>query len=192
VPYTAVSTLGGVHPTTCPHLLALRAEYADWNWYTEDGYIRYSLGMVRTTYEHRMVAERAFGEIPTGYHVHHVDNNRGNNSAANLEVLSPGEHARIHKYTLRVRMVCPGCGKEVDMPPALASKRQHCSQKCREKAQPSRRPEREVLWRQMHDVNNWTTLGRMYGVSDNAVRKWARRYGLDLSVCDGRRKGGDE
>lgn len=189
MPYTPVSTLCDVHPTSCPHLLALRAEYAEWNWYTEDGYIRYSKGDIRTTYEHRMVAERAFGEIPDGYHVHHVDADRGNNSAANLEVLSPGDHARLHTFALRVRLICPECGRQVDMPPALAAKRRHCSQACRLKAQyKAHRPTRERLWQQMREVGNWCAIARMYGVSDNAVRKWARRYELDLSVCDGRRK----
>lgn len=187
MPYTAVATLNEVHPTSCPHLLALRAEYADWNWYIENGYIRYSRGEnERTPHEHRMVAERAFGEIPDGHHVHHVDADRTNNAAANLAVLSPGEHSRLHKFSLRVRMVCPACGEAFELPPARAARRIHCSQECWALAR-SRRPSREHLWAHMRELRNWCALGRLYGVSDNAVRKWARRYGLDLSVCDGRR-----
>jgi len=28
------------------------------------------------------------------------------------------------------------------------------------------------------EKNNWTALGKQFKMSDNAVRKWARSYGL--------------
>jgi transposase-like protein len=40
----------------------------------------------------------------------------------------------------------------------------------------------------MQEIGNWSALGRHFGVSDNAVRKWAKRFGLDLSLCNGRYK----
>jgi len=39
------------------------------------------------------------------------------------------------------------------------------------------RPSRERLKSEI-SIMNWCSLGRKYGVSDNAVRKWARQYGL--------------
>jgi len=39
------------------------------------------------------------------------------------------------------------------------------------------RPSREVLASMMQN-HSWLALGREYGVSDNAVRKWAKSYGL--------------
>jgi len=32
----------------------------------------------------------------------------------------------------------------------------------------------------MNDIDNmsWVAIGRKYSVSDNAVKKWARKYGL--------------
>lgn len=48
---------------------------------------------------------------------------------------------------------------------------------CRIYSRKVSRPSAEQL---MADItnNSWLALGRKYGVSDNAVRKWARQYGL--------------
>ena len=48
------------------------------------------------------------------------------------------------------------------------------------------RPPREVLEGEIR-TQPMTALGIRYGVSDNAVRKWARRYGLDVPRRAGRR-----
>ena len=39
------------------------------------------------------------------------------------------------------------------------------------------RPNREQLKKDI-GMNSWLALGKKYGVSDNAVRKWARKYNL--------------
>jgi hypothetical protein len=38
-------------------------------------------------------------------------------------------------------------------------------------------PDKQTL-EKLIETTSWTAMGRMFGVSDNAVRKWARRYGL--------------
>lgn len=45
---------------------------------------------------HRAVYRHYFGEIPQGYHVHHVDGDVQNNSPENLILLPASEHARLH------------------------------------------------------------------------------------------------
>ena len=54
----------------------------------------------------------------------------------------------------------------------------YCSQACsslsRRKA---KRPTKDELKKLMKE-NSWCSLGRKYNVSDNAVRKWAKSYGL--------------
>lgn len=55
----------------------------------------------RSHFVHRRVAEKAFGPIPPGYHVHHKDHDKHNNRASNLEILSPSEHAKKHRRDLR-------------------------------------------------------------------------------------------
>ncbi len=37
------------------------------------------------------------------------------------------------------------------------------------------RPDKKTL-KNLIELHNWTDLGKMFGVSDNAVRKWAKKY----------------
>lgn len=48
---------------------------------------------------HRYIYEKAHGEIPKGFHVHHKDGNPNNNALENLECLSAAEHVHKHPYT---------------------------------------------------------------------------------------------
>lgn len=41
---------------------------------------------------HILVAQAFIGEIPKGYHVHHIDGNKQNNVYTNLEIIHPKKH----------------------------------------------------------------------------------------------------
>jgi hypothetical protein len=45
---------------------------------------------------HREVWEQACGPIPVGFHVHHKNGDKGDNSLSNLELLWHGEHSARH------------------------------------------------------------------------------------------------
>ena len=45
---------------------------------------------------HRMVWEYHNGEIPKGYHVHHIDENRHNNDISNLTLMLGAQHLSEH------------------------------------------------------------------------------------------------
>ena len=45
------------------------------------------------------------------------------------------------------------------------------------------RPSREVL-KQLIRTTPFTTLGKRYGVSDNAVRKWCKMYNLPFKSSE--------
>jgi len=52
----------------------------------------------RRVYAHRAVAERILGRVLSSEeHVHHIDRDKGNNSAGNLIVLSEDGHTRLHR-----------------------------------------------------------------------------------------------
>lgn len=48
----------------------------------------------RCTRIHVLVAENFIGNIPKGFHVHHLDNNKQNNIVTNLEIIHPKKHWR--------------------------------------------------------------------------------------------------
>lgn len=65
-----------------------------------DGYVCTTIynndGKRFTVRLHRLVWETVNGEIPYGYEVHHLDENRSNNSISNLELIEASEHKHRH------------------------------------------------------------------------------------------------
>lgn len=68
---------------------------------------------------HRDIWQYHHGEIPNGYVIHHIDNNKAHNGICNLQCLTVGEHQKIHYLDkdLRrrppiIKKVCAFCGKE--------------------------------------------------------------------------------
>lgn len=60
-------------------------------------YKKIRLSKEKTLDEHRLVWIKAYGEIPKGYVIHHIDGDKTNNSLDNLECLPLSEHSRIHQ-----------------------------------------------------------------------------------------------
>jgi len=59
---------------------------------SSDGYLVFG----KKRYFHREIWKSFHGEIPKGYHIHHKDGNKLNNSIENLECLSHADHLRLH------------------------------------------------------------------------------------------------
>ena len=54
--------------------------------------------------EHRAIWELHYGEIPKGYHIHHVNGNKKDNKIQNLECISRKEHGKKHLFPNRKRI----------------------------------------------------------------------------------------
>ena len=166
--------------------------------YTRNGYVMVykpehkrasSDGMV---YEHIVKAEEYLGrELNDGEVVHHEDRCRDNNSEDNLFVFKTDtDHARYHKnnqreklddgsyYSPRSPKSKKKCSYCMTMFEPKDSNVAYCSQEC---AKLDRRvvdrPSKEELYNLLK-TNSFSALGLVMGVSDNAIRKWCRAYGI--------------
>jgi hypothetical protein len=115
----------------------------------------------------------------------HVNGDAYDNRLDNLQIVCPNCAATLDTHCGRnldrVRS-CLACG--VDFAPQLA-RHVYCSLKCagqspnRKQPRPHlrrvERPPYEQLMRAIADTS-YLAVGRKYGVSDNAIRKWVRAY----------------
>jgi len=60
------------------------------------GYVQMNDAEHRKQYEHRYIWERAYGEIPIGYEIHHINGIKDDNRLENLELLTKAEHVQRH------------------------------------------------------------------------------------------------
>lgn len=81
--------------------------------------------------------------------------------------------------------VCKECGKSFS---GNYKNAKYCSAGCRRKVRESKRkverPTKEQLT-ELIRVKPLLKIGRQYGVSDNAIRKWAKNYDLDIKQIKG-------
>lgn len=93
-------------------------------------------------------------------------------------------HSSNLLYPIRVNYVkhfCIDCGKEI----LCESKRcVSCNGKIQRKAE---RPSKEVLYQEIK-MTSFSAVGRKYGVSDNAIRKWCKAYGLPTKASEYKRE----
>lgn len=135
----------------------------------------------------RIVAEEMLGRyLKDEEVVHHKDENRHNNIPSNLMVFkSQSHHARFHlnKNIELICMdgvyeckpipnsVCPVCNNQF-----VGYKGQiYCSNKCSKISQRKvvDRPNKQELLKLLEN-NSYCEVGRVFGVSDNTIRKWLK------------------
>lgn len=141
-------------------------------------------------YEHIVIAEEMIGRpLNTNEEVHHLNGDRTDNTEKNLIVLEKSQHTKLHmwlrygasgsesfrvegmnsgKSKSRELTYCITCGKVLSR-----EQKKYCSRQCF----PSKRPPKEMLEKDISEMS-FLAIGRKYGVSDNAVRKWAKKYDL--------------
>ena len=92
--------------------------------------------------------------------------------AGKLDITRMLPHPRVRHYG-----VCIDCGKQIDR---HSTRCDECSKKLQRKVE---RPSKEEL-SQLLQESNFSAIGRTYGVSDNAVRKWCKYYNLPYRKKD--------
>jgi len=115
----------------------------------------------------------------------HINGINNDHRLENLRIVCPNCATTLETHcgrnVMRTRP-CATCGKEFR--PA-GSKKRHWSQRCgglsaasRSAQRAARKVERPPYEQLVADVAEmgWSAVGRRYGVSDNAIRKWVRAY----------------
>lgn len=84
---------------------------------------------------HRAVYAYYRGEIPANYEIHHVDENKANNTLVNLQCLTKQEHRRLHNnQSLQEERICKICGKVFIVQKGCQKHVIYCSKKCQYEA----------------------------------------------------------
>jgi hypothetical protein len=113
----------------------------------------------------------------------HINGVRDDNRLENLRIVCPNCAATLETHCgrqNRKRVIprnCRLCGKAFR--PKYA-KHRYCSRECGQrvahrKQRRVRRPPYEQLMAEI-EATSYSAVGRKYGVSDNAIRKWVRAY----------------
>lgn len=127
---------------------------------------------------------------PIPLELHHKDGDHFNNSFDNLQICCPNCHALqpyhagknwgrykgkdiIKKETNK----CKVCGKEIESRSTYCSDCYHIVERLAD------RPSREELKKLIRE-KPFTQIGRMFGVSDNSIRKWCDNYDLPRRATD--------
>lgn len=164
---------------------------------TINGYValRWTEGMIEPpgvsngyyVYEHREVAARVLGRPLAGDEtVHHEDEDRSNNDPANLFVFrTQPDHLRFHAFRERIDM---GDGTWVAPPPPTptcadcGSPTTRYGERCNPCAGIARRRVDRPAAADLHALV-WAMptveVAALFGVSDVAVAKWCKAYGID-------------
>lgn len=119
---------------------------------------------------------------PIPLEVHHINGNHNDNRLENLQLLCPNCHALTDNYKGKNQEryknknsyyhVCQKCGKPLNSPSATLC--MECYAKVRRKTE---RPSKDELL-ELIKTKSFTEIGRIYNVSDNAIRKWCKSEGL--------------
>ncbi len=131
--------------------------------------------------------------------IHHYDGTNSNNEWSNLKSLCVWCHVGLHRKAVILKKLddlsakieriiadkeryaeteamekleslkryCSDCGTEI----GRKTKTQTCPVCCKKRMRKTQRPSKAVLTRQIQELGYCGT-GRLYGVSDNAIRKW--------------------
>lgn len=117
--------------------------------------------------------------------IDHITGVATDNRLENLQIVCPNCAATLDTHCGRNVLLVRECVVCREPFQPTDRRQRHCSKFCSCRSEPNRlravqartveRPPYEQLLREISETS-WSAVGRKYGVSDNAVRKWVRWY----------------
>lgn len=120
----------------------------------------------------------------------HINGNHLDNRLENLRFVCPNCDRQLDTFGSKNKVryyepsfspkkvgICSKCGKEINHGCEMCVD-------CRNEERRSKVPLKEDLEKELKNFTSFLALGRKYGVSDNAVRKWCKRYNLPYKASD--------
>lgn len=141
-------------------------------------------------YIHQLQAEKKLGRLlKENECVHHINEDKYDNDLCNLMVFkTKADHTAFHNGAdiyldgdvwvakTNKKHICPICGSEKDYDAKIC-------RNCYLDNVSSHIPQREELLNLITSTS-FLKIGKIYGVSDNAVRKWCKKYDLPFKYKD--------
>lgn len=119
----------------------------------------------------------------------HINGKRSDNRIENLRILCPNCHSQTTTYAGKKNLVhknndaCSNCGESISRF-ATSGFCKRCFSICiasLDNRKIKDRPNKEQLELDIRSIG-WLATGRKYGVSDNAIRKWSRKYDIQITT----------
>lgn len=111
--------------------------------------------------------------------LHHINGKHNDNRIENLQILCPNCHSQTNNFSNKKNKItnnCKDCGCEIGNKSTYCVK---CAPKHHKifKVSEANMPTKEELLEMIKKMS-FVEIGKMYGITDNSIRKWCKKYNI--------------
>ena len=133
--------------------------------------------LIKGGYLKEICSECGIGNIwnnkPITLHLDHINGDHSDNRLENLRIICPNCHSQTKTFgtrRLKKDSSCKFCGRKIDK---KSIRCRSCAAKQTQKRKVENRPSKEEL-KKLLITHSYVGIGKLYGVSDNTIRKWMK------------------